>query len=441
MEAGGLTITRALYQGDGRVVLAPGIGEGDNGAMRGIHSLARFRVALLVLSAASVVVLACNAIIGTRDNVRYDATAEAGSSGSAGNPGAVPGTPGGEPGSSSGSSGDGGVCGDTTSDARNCGRCNHDCLGGACTASVCQPVVLVEAAGRPVTVVTNGNNVYVADYNGFVGRIDKTGPPGTLQILYDHTRSSSGEPDSPRALTTDSTSFYFTSQYDGVYSCPLAGCTDAGPHFFGPASSSVNGIAVAPDGRLLGAGQTEILAGSKTGILNVLFDTNYGYDMAADNAFMYFTRAGSLARADINSDAGYTDLDPLRDAFSGFVALSADRVFWTSANNSQPGHVRSLLKSGAGGITYPTPEADIRGIAVDATQVYWIAAGEAGAKNGALRVCPQTGCAASTKLISNLNIGENVFVDDYAIYVAEYGTTASDPGGSTPGRILRLAKP
>src|SRR5580698_9953333 len=34
------------------------------------------------------------------------------------------------------------TCGDTRSDSHNCGRCGHDCLGGLCSASACQPMAL-----------------------------------------------------------------------------------------------------------------------------------------------------------------------------------------------------------------------------------------------------------------------------------------------------------
>src|SRR4051812_46742205 len=32
---------------------------------------------------------------------------------------------------------------DTQSDAKNCGKCGHDCVGGQCTAGVCQVATLV----------------------------------------------------------------------------------------------------------------------------------------------------------------------------------------------------------------------------------------------------------------------------------------------------------
>ena len=38
------------------------------------------------------------------------------------------------------------VCTDMQTDAHNCGRCAHDCVGGACLAGVCQPWQLVADA-------------------------------------------------------------------------------------------------------------------------------------------------------------------------------------------------------------------------------------------------------------------------------------------------------
>ncbi|HSQ63684.1 MAG TPA: hypothetical protein VLM85_10745 [Polyangiaceae bacterium] len=44
----------------------------------------------------------------------------------------------------------GGACVNTDSDKANCGRCGHDCVGGACTTGVCQPLKVANGAG-PIT--------------------------------------------------------------------------------------------------------------------------------------------------------------------------------------------------------------------------------------------------------------------------------------------------
>lgn len=53
-----------------------------------------------------------------------------------------------------------GTCVDTTSDPKNCGYCGHDCLGGFCVASACQPVVVATKQQWPVAITVDATNVY-----------------------------------------------------------------------------------------------------------------------------------------------------------------------------------------------------------------------------------------------------------------------------------------
>ena len=442
-------------RGRERNTLPAGPPSGDNADMAGDHgTFSRLRVMLATTCAVGAMVLACNAIIGTRDHVTYDANAEAGSSGSSGTAGSsgssgAAGSPGaagssGTPGSSDDAGGDAGACVNTTSNPLHCGRCNHDCLGGDCNGGVCMPVVLVAAVGHPLGIATLGDDLYVADYLGYVGRINRHGPPAPLTMLYDYTQAPGEEPDSPVALTVDAQRFYFASENDGVYSCPLTGCADGGPtHSFAQAGtdlSQTTGLSLTNDARLIGANNTEFDVAPVTGTMTTLSNTNNAYKVLVDGTNMYFTRAGTMAVA-LTSGSNSRDVDPLADQYSGHLAASTDRVFWTSANNAQTGHVRSILKADAGGLTsYPGGQADLRGIAVDATNVYWVSAGAPGSRNGALRSCPIAGCTQPTVLLSNLNVGQLVSVDDVAIYIVEYGTRAVDPGGTVMGRVLRLAK-
>ena len=62
-----------------------------------------------------------------------------------------------------GSAGDGSVCDDAAdldSDAENCGRCGHDCLGGECEFGKCLPVTVAASQTNPIDVATDGTYVY-----------------------------------------------------------------------------------------------------------------------------------------------------------------------------------------------------------------------------------------------------------------------------------------
>ena len=58
-----------------------------------------------------------------------------------------------------------GTCIDTSSDGHNCGSCGHDCQGGGCSGSVCQPAVLVpnSAISTVQDFASNGTAVVWAD--------------------------------------------------------------------------------------------------------------------------------------------------------------------------------------------------------------------------------------------------------------------------------------
>src|SRR5580693_2103781 len=50
---------------------------------------------------------------------------------------------------------------DVAADPANCGRCNHDCLGGACYMGACQAVVLYAANDTPSSIVVDGPTLVV----------------------------------------------------------------------------------------------------------------------------------------------------------------------------------------------------------------------------------------------------------------------------------------
>ncbi|HHH31619.1 MAG TPA: hypothetical protein ENK57_25175 [Polyangiaceae bacterium] len=102
---------------------------------------------------------------------------------------------------------------DTTITADSCGSCGHDCLGGACTGGVCQPLTL--ATGQtPRVLALDGSylywNVTKAAPDGRILRIDTSGN-GSLEIVVDGLHL-------PGSFAVDTTNVYVA--------VPAQGCTN-----------------------------------------------------------------------------------------------------------------------------------------------------------------------------------------------------------------------
>jgi hypothetical protein len=146
--------------------------------------------------ALACTLLACGAIIGTRDDLTYDPDAAGGGgSDAAANADATGGgntdgsmakdTGAGDASSSDGAATCPGV--DLTTDDKNCGACNHDCLGGKCMTSKCQPAKLFSGGISPYALAVDSTNVYFSDITaGAVYTMPKNAPaPSTATKIAD----------------------------------------------------------------------------------------------------------------------------------------------------------------------------------------------------------------------------------------------------------------
>ena len=60
----------------------------------------------------------------------------------------------------------GSQCVDLQTDAANCGACGHDCMGSACQAGICEPVVLAQGEFDPIRIAVDDANVYWCSSSG-----------------------------------------------------------------------------------------------------------------------------------------------------------------------------------------------------------------------------------------------------------------------------------
>jgi len=120
----------------------------------------------------------------------------------------------------------GASCVDPTSDDKHCGRCDHDCLGGACIAGACQPVALATGQAYPLDLAIDSTNAYwtiwgtlPSNYND--GEIRKCALTGCANAPTTVAKSS----DEPTSIAIDATNVYFGNHGTGrVAKCPLTGC-------------------------------------------------------------------------------------------------------------------------------------------------------------------------------------------------------------------------
>lgn len=348
----------------------------------------------------------------------------------------------GSPGSS-GSSGGGGTGGspamtgeppppvpcsmDMTSDPLNCGACDHNCLGGACTAGICQPVELAKQDGQPWEITLDATRVYWNNTYGEISKVPKQG--GTTSVL-----------------TTDLVNCGMLAVHGGrVFSASFFGGVEvvstSGGALTGLTVPANGGVALAVDDSgvywasgPLTPGEKSIVRtdfqGAFTSVLgsldheptSVTIDGSHVYwtDFTADG-----TGLGGVRRAPL----GGGDTETLV-AGDGILQLAMDdaRVYYlfggTSAASWSDCALLAVPKAGGAPVTLAAPLNGATRLAVDTTHVYWTES-----YGQVIRKVPKTGGAAVTLATSNGN-PQGIAVDGEAVYWV-------DPGNQT---IMKVAK-
>jgi hypothetical protein len=300
-----------------------------------------------------------------------------------------------------------GACSDPTTDRHNCGACGHDCQGGACMGSACQPLSIASVApGNEVgSLAIYGGTVYWTfpgtSGNGYAdGAVDAASNAGSGVV----TPIVKGQ-HYPWALAVDATNVYWTN--------------------FGNASvgavmqASHAGTNVVP----LATAQFDA-CGLQVDSLNVYWSA-VGLCGSSDGGPVMCNN-GTISAIPIGGGGSPIPIAAQQNSPFGVTASSAG-VFWATNSLLPPGDVFKFVPD-AGTTHIAGGQEQAQGIVLDDTNVYWATAGTPSANylDGTVVMAPLSAAGPMTSLASALTNPSGIAVDSVNVY----WTSAVSPGGA-----------
>lgn len=316
---------------------------------------------------------------------------------------------------------------DVQNDASQCGACGHSCLGGACTAGACGPVVLLANGGNVGNdIAVDATSIYWTARSGSLGgsvmRANKDGS-GATPLISGITCPSDG---GPSRIAIDDDHVYVTNyRCDNVMRVGKDGTGPTTLLTF-PPGSGADYVVVSDDRIYVGLYfANKIMVANKDGSgLATLASSPTGrtVTMAIHGSDMFWTGffgGPMLQRVSLGGGA-ITTLVPSGDGYG--MALDADDVFIGTL-----GGALLKLPGGAGApVQLASGTGWVDGIVPDEEHVYWSNAGNP----GTIRRANKDGSGAVT-LVAGLDMPFAMAADGEAIYWTHF---------SNAFKLMKLAK-
>jgi hypothetical protein len=257
-------------------------------------------------------------------------------------------------------------------DPLNCGRCNHDCLGGACIAGTCQPVAISQPGTLvvPFMLAIDTNWVYYVTQQNTKYQLQYR----DVHDLPNATTATLGEIDGASALAAADSDVGWTTI------TPLDGGSIAAANAQKAQGSPVPTLlyqGMGTVGPLLGHGQYFSFGVNQQNLVtvtpgvapNVVMMTSAIMSLAADSTHLYWALgSGAIMAGDTVGMNGHSIITEVGARF--LTTRDADpNLYWIlqSGNN---GSIRTAPKTGGTATTIGNPTLTVLSLAVDAEAVY-----------------------------------------------------------------------
>ena len=330
-------------------------------------------------------------------------------------------------------------CVDTTSDAKNCGACGHDCLGGGCTAGQCQPVELAQYTGNLQTISLGAQYVYATTDLGYIGRANKDG--SDLKPFAMPGFASSTLIGTLVAEDGDRVFFVWYGSTLQLAYCSTSGCDASVTPIGDPYSQyfavdqvdhKVVWIDYAPAAQFWSAPSTGTITGSAIPGGTLPSGSN-GSRLFYAQGGIFFTSGSALMR--ISLSGGSFTTPTIASSSLTILGANHSNIFLYDGTSI----VNTPLPNGTGGppetlIATSVDTGSDGGFDADDTSVYWVA-------NEGVHACLIANCAASQRTLPTRSVDmvQDVKTDSQAVYWGA-GSPNTGNSGVSGSSVWKLAK-
>ena len=341
-------------------------------------------------------------------------------------------------------------------DAKNCGRCGHDCFQGACTAGTCQAAELGAIPNAPLfhiaisdQYVFASTRITLTTQTGGLWRTPKAGGSPELYADLRYAEEMTVVGDTLYFVVDDSPQSGGMGQTGGLYSCPVTGKAPCAPKLIAsatdPSAITVDQGKIYYNDNDTGRGLMVYAPPATPTVFRPDFGFGGNYVVDGNEAFYSVTIQPSsppnIAKVfQILDDGGVDEKYQYSSdtAFDVHLIGRPGALLFTAYDFSgtTSGVVRRIVRDGGAPCSYgASGNKRPYGIHADGKRVYWVNQGDGMDEpymNGSVASCDETTCCAVPDVHWTGN-GQPVVIDGDAdaLYFVTYQT----------GVVWKLAKP